>query len=120
MNWNHDLFKTPQQASENQHNKGLLVLAVFVKIGSLNEEFEKLSEFLHDIHLKNQHVSVDHLDVNNLLPNNKDYWTYPGSLTTPPCSGIIQIIYFIKKIELKSNKCVQNVFSGNLEKKNIT
>ena len=26
------------------------------------------------------------LDFNNLLPTNRTYITYPGSLTTPPCS----------------------------------
>lgn len=91
VNWNHDLFKTPKIASENEHNKGLLVLAVFVKIGNLNEEFEKFGQYLHDIQLKNQHLSVDHLNMKNLLPNDKDsYWTYPGSLTTPPCSECVQ------------------------------
>ena len=26
------------------------------------------------------------LDLNKLLPEKRDYWTYMGSLTTPPCT----------------------------------
>jgi carbonic anhydrase len=68
VNWNHTLFKTPEEASKSNENDGLLVLATFVKIGKENNEFEKLVQCLHDVHLKNQNISVDHIIIKNLLP----------------------------------------------------
>ena len=32
VNWNHRLYKDPKLASESNHNNGLLVLAVFIKV----------------------------------------------------------------------------------------
>lgn len=74
VNWNHELFKEANDASQSESNEGLLVLAVFVKVGELNEEFEKLSKCMHDIHLKNQHLAVDHLDLKKLLPSIDDHF----------------------------------------------
>ena len=68
VNWNCSLFQTPDEASKSNENDGLLVMAAFVKIGKVNEEFEKLVECLDYIHLKNQNTPVDHIDIRNLLP----------------------------------------------------
>jgi hypothetical protein len=51
VNWNHELFKTPAHASQCTKNTGLLVLAVFIKVGDENEEFTKLSKCMHEIHV---------------------------------------------------------------------
>ena len=104
VNWNHSLYKSPEEASRSNENDGLLVLAKFVKIGEFNPEFDKLAKCMHEIHLKNQKIPVDHINISNLLSssylifniieakimiyknncqeNLKDYWTYFGSLTT--------------------------------------
>ena len=43
--------------------------------------------------------------MNNLLPKNtSDYWTYPGSLTTPPCSECVQWVLFKDPIELSADQ----------------
>jgi len=101
VNWNHDLYKNSKEASQANEHNGLLVMAVFVKIGEFNPEFEKLSKCLHAIHLKEENVSVDHLDIMQLLPENiHDYYTYPGSLTTPPCSESVTWVVFKQPIEI--------------------
>lgn len=105
VNWNHELFKTPAHASQCTKNTGLLVLAVFIKVGDENEEFTKLSKCMHEIHLKNQCIPVDHVNIKNLLPKNlKNYWTYPGSLTTPPCTECVQWVIFKEPIELSKSQ----------------
>lgn len=40
------------------------------------------------------------LDPAKLIPENKKYWTYPGSLTTPPCSESVTWILFKEPIEV--------------------
>lgn len=38
-------------------------------------------------------ASEDAIDVNSLLPENRAYWTYMGSLTTPPCTeGVLWMV----------------------------
>ena len=44
-------------------------------------------------------VSVDAVDISLLLPKKQDFFYYEGSLTTPPCSEIVQ--WFILKESIK-------------------
>jgi carbonic anhydrase len=70
----------------------LAVVAVMFDQGKANAELEKLWKIMPD--KIDQTVKVDtHLNLNKLLPKNKTYWRYSGSLTTPPCSeGVVWII----------------------------
>ncbi|EDP60402.1 carbonic anhydrase family protein [Vibrio sp. AND4] len=62
----------------------LAVVAVFFKLGGENPELAKL---LANIPKKDQVVAIKvPFDADSLLPNNKDYYRFDGSLTTPPCS----------------------------------
>ena len=38
----------------------------------------------------NDHVTIADFTLSNLLPTNRDYYNYPGSLTTPPCTESVQ------------------------------
>lgn len=40
------------------------------------------------------------IDLNGLLPHDKKYYTYTGSLTTPPCSQGLQWILFKEPVEM--------------------
>jgi len=65
---------------------GLAVLGMFIKTGASNPEIEKICKHLSSVSIKDMSVSMEHssIDPTKLLPSNKTFFTYPGSLTTPP------------------------------------
>ncbi|MXQ86374.1 hypothetical protein E5288_WYG003042 [Bos mutus] len=67
---------------------GLAVVGVFLKLGARHEELQELVAVLPDIKHK---VSYD-------------YWTYPGSLTTPPLSESVTWIIHKKPIEVAQDQ----------------
>ena len=49
----------------------------------------------------------DSPDPAKLLPANTTYWTYPGSLTTPPCNESVTWILFKEPIEISAEQVTQ-------------
>ena len=43
-------------------------------------------------------IQVSGIDYNDLLPKNRDYYYYPGSLTAPPCNETVQWFVLKEKI----------------------
>jgi len=67
-------------------NGDLAVVAVMFKDGAADPMIAKIwSKFPLD---ENKPVSIDlsKADINQILPSDKDYYKFMGSLTTPPCS----------------------------------
>ncbi|XP_071082394.1 carbonic anhydrase 1-like [Haliotis cracherodii] len=85
VHWNATKYSTFDDAADKED--GLAVLGVFIKVGQANEEFKKLTDVMHEVHNPHTTTHVKTMfDSRYLLPGNVDkYWTYPGSLTTPPC-----------------------------------
>ena len=67
VNWNFELYKTPSEAMNSNENDGLLVIAKFIQVGNFNPEFEKLTRYLHDIHLKDHSTHIEDININNFL-----------------------------------------------------
>jgi len=65
---------------------GLAVLGIFLKVGDdSHAEFAKITDLLKDIKKKGDKTQLTvKLDPGRLLPDSANYFTYPGSLTTPP------------------------------------
>ncbi|MEO1953260.1 MAG: carbonic anhydrase family protein [Campylobacterales bacterium] len=64
----------------------LAVVAVMFKDGKENAQLAKLWKYM-PMKVGEKHPLVAELqDINKLLPENKDYYRFNGSLTTPPCS----------------------------------
>ncbi|MCK0192502.1 carbonic anhydrase family protein [Arenibacter sp. F20364] len=77
----------------NKDNK-IAVLAVLAKEGVSSEPFTFLEKYLP---VKNGETKLinSKFDLNLSLPKSKDYYTYSGSLTTPPCTQ--NVAWFIYK-----------------------
>lgn len=67
-----------------QHCDGLAVVGVFLQIGHANPAMQKIIEALDLIPTKGKKASFTDFDPSKLLPSSLDFWTYEGSLTTPP------------------------------------
>jgi carbonic anhydrase len=44
------------------------------------------------------------IDLNQILPTNRQYYTYMGSLTTPPCTEGVLWVVFKDPIELSQDQ----------------
>jgi carbonic anhydrase len=63
----------------------LAVVAVLFKLGA-NLLIDTLWTNIPSEKEKPQDIPSVSIQVRDLLPNERDYFTYAGSLTTPPCS----------------------------------
>ena len=81
---------------------GLAIVAVLLKIGRRHQEFSKLCIILNHVQRKGlqRDISALNLSPDKFLPGNKSYFTYPGSLTTPPLSECVTWLVFRQPVEI--------------------
>ena len=77
----------------------LAVVAVLIDKGGANELVQTLWKNIPHEKGKEVAVASTSIDVTKLLPENKDYYTFQGSLTTPPCSE--GVTWFVLKAPVK-------------------
>ncbi|MGD0446280.1 MAG: carbonic anhydrase family protein [Edaphobacter sp.] len=82
-----------------------VVVAVLLKAGSSNPLLETLWHNLPPEKEKPHVVPGVSIDLNQLLPASLGYYTFPGSLTTPPCTEIVTW-YVLKSPESISSEQV--------------
>lgn len=100
-----------------KHGDGLAVLGVFLKVGKENPELNKLCKLTPGIKYKDQASSFkDVLDPSKLLPARGAYYTYLGSLTTPPCNECVIWIVFRDPIEVSPQQLEAFRQMSSLEK----
>ncbi|KAM6948278.1 carbonic anhydrase-like [Aplochiton taeniatus] len=81
VHWN---TKYPSFGDAVDKPDGLAVVGVFLKIGAANPSLQKVLDGLEKIKTKGKQTSFPNFDPTILLPPTLHYWTYNGSLTTPP------------------------------------
>jgi carbonic anhydrase len=80
---------------------GLSVLGFFLEPGKEHEGLKKLTDQFTKVTYKGESIELDSFDPATLLPEDRSaYWTYPGSLTTPPCYECVTWIVFKQPIEV--------------------
>jgi len=87
------------------------VIGVLFKEGAENELFSKfLSDFPKTV---GEYKSADSIDIIKLLPAEKSYFHYNGSLTTPPCSEVVD--WYVLSTPLTASKEQLEMFSKILK-----
>uniref|UniRef100_A0AAV2JQP1 Carbonic anhydrase n=1 Tax=Knipowitschia caucasica TaxID=637954 RepID=A0AAV2JQP1_KNICA len=81
VHWN---TKYPSFAEAVKQPDGLAVVGVFLKIGAANPNLQRLLDSFGSIKNKGQQSVFSDFDPRSLLPPSLEFWTYEGSLTTPP------------------------------------
>jgi carbonic anhydrase len=82
----------------------LAVVAVLVKNGSANPLIDTLWKNLPAAKGKERVAEGTHIDASELLPADKAYYTFTGSLTTPPCSEEVTWYVLKSPVELSTKE----------------
>ncbi|KAB0404681.1 hypothetical protein E2I00_019639, partial [Balaenoptera physalus] len=109
VHWNAVKYQNYTEAVMGED--GLAVVGVFLKLGAHHEALQKLVAVLPDIKHKDARAALGPFQPSCLLPACRAYWTYPGSLTTPPLSESVTWIIYKTPTEVAqdqvSGACIQ-------------
>ncbi|BCH26769.1 carbonic anhydrase [Mesorhizobium sp. L-8-3] len=74
------------------------VLSALLMPGATNNSFAGLAKVFPA--RPGEEMAVDEFDPNGLLPASLGYWTYEGSLTTPPCTENVEWMVAMEPVEV--------------------
>ena len=87
----------------NIESGNLAVIGVIVETGASNSFLESMmTRFPED--KGEEYISSQNFIVTDLMPNDKAYFTYSGSLTTPPCSEGVNWIVMKNRISATTSQ----------------
>lgn len=81
----------------------LLVLGFLIEAGNQNMFIENVLNNVPEEE-KIEIATGININLNAILPQNKNYYTYSGSLTTPPCSAAVHFVIFKESIQASNNQ----------------
>ncbi|XP_051538368.1 carbonic anhydrase 2 [Myxocyprinus asiaticus] len=99
VHWN---TKYPSFGEAVDKPDGLAVVGVFLEVGAENHQLQNVLGALDAIKSKGNQTSFKNFDPTFLLPKSLEYWTYPGSLTTPPLHESVTWIVCKEPINISS------------------
>jgi len=87
----------------------LAVIAVLLTPGKANRSLDEIWTHMPRTEGKEEAIAGVEVNADNLLPHNLTYYTYPGSLTTPPCSE--GVTWFVLKTPVQISPEQVNAFA---------
>merc|ERR1712062_769685 len=105
-------YGTPENAADKPD--GLAVLGIFIEEGKEHPEFAKMMPALTKALRKGQTVKIDAtIDPAKFLPENRTFYNYEGSLTTPPLLESVIWTVFKEHItmseeQVKAMRCMKS------------
>ncbi|XP_055968606.1 carbonic anhydrase 1-like [Sorex fumeus] len=105
VHWNSEKYSSFTEASLQAD--GLVILSVFMKVGQENPNLRRIIETLHAVKTKGKKVPFTNFNPTVLLPSSLDYWTYFGSLTSPPLYESVTWIIYKMPITISSCQLAQ-------------
>jgi carbonic anhydrase len=93
----------------------LAVVAVMFKEGAENKGLAAAWKQI-PMHEGDKNTFVQSLDANDILPENKNYYRFNGSLTTPPCSEGVR--WFVMKEVITASKAQIDAFKATMHGSN--
>nr|XP_056718759.1 carbonic anhydrase 7 [Euleptes europaea] len=102
VHWNAKKYRTFGEAVEAPD--GLAVVGVFLEIGKEHAGMNRLTDALYMVKYKGTKALFKCFSPRTLLPSCLDYWTYPGSLTTPPLSESVTWIVLKDAIRISERQ----------------
>lgn len=104
--WNpkYGLFSNAQGKAD-----GIAVLAILVNIGAASPEFEKIVAAIQRhmpivAPITIEQEELEDVDISQFLPDNREYFTYTGSLTTPNYSSCVEWTVFKTPITISQEQ----------------
>jgi carbonic anhydrase len=93
----------------------LAVLGVLAQVGSLNASLKPIWQVLPQKVQAETAIKNVMIDANEILPSDRHFYEYSGSLTTPPCSEGVLWLVMAKAINLSADQIDQfaSIFSLN-------
>ncbi|XP_050294874.1 carbonic anhydrase 13 isoform X2 [Anthonomus grandis grandis] len=103
VHWNSTKYSSFEAAAK--HSDGLAVLGVFLKPGKKHMELDKIVNQLSKIQYRGESAKIlVPINPGALLPEDSGYYTYQGSLTTPPCSECVIWIVFKEPVDISQEQ----------------
>lgn len=88
------------------NDKQIAVMAIMAQEGRSSEAFTFLENYLPLASGETKQIDKD-FDLNLNLPENKDYYKYNGSLTTPPCTENVTWFVYKNPISVSLDQVMQ-------------
>jgi len=103
VHWNCDKYSSFDEAVDKED--GLAVLGIFFKVGQEHQELSKVVDLLKKVAYKDDNLPLEQdIDPTLFIPKKQAYWTYPGSLTTPPCLESVTWIVLQDPVEISAEQ----------------
>ncbi|XP_043937852.1 carbonic anhydrase 7 [Protopterus annectens] len=102
VHWNASSYERFEDAAAAPD--GLAVIGIFLEVGDGHPHLSKLTDALYMVRFKETKHQFSNFNPANLLPYSLDYWTYPGSLTTPPLHESVTWIVFKESIKVSEKQ----------------